>query len=174
MAKSFSGDVGAFLPTTSIFDPGLVRSLNVNSEEFKEVLVQLMQAVNNIALVTNIKDTGYYYQQQFVNGQVYFPNPAFNSTTAQSPVGRQVTRMVINFGPLPNAAEKSVAHGVTFNSSISGTRVYGCATNPGVRLVSIANNDINVQVTPTDIVLTTESDYSDCTICYMVLEYLTS
>ncbi len=51
MAKAFSSDIGAFLPTTTIFDEAQVRQLDIQSDEFKEFLVTLLQTLNNIALV---------------------------------------------------------------------------------------------------------------------------
>lgn len=181
MAKAFSGDVGAFLPTTGIFSESQVRDINVNSTEFKEFLVNLLQTVNNIALVTNIKETGYFYPQEFVNGGVYFPNPALTSSTAQAPIGRQVVRMVVNFGTLPNAGTTSVAHGISnFADPSSCTRIYGAATTPGTSWIPIPfssptlNENIKITVDATNVNITTAIDYSAYTKCYVVVEYITS
>ena len=103
---------GAFVPLTDIFDSQHIYELEVGSPEFKEFLVRLRQSMNDIAMVLNIKDTGYYVDQEFVNGQAFFPNPALTSTTSQTPVLRQVFRKVINFGTLPNTGTTTVAHGI--------------------------------------------------------------
>src|SRR5678815_1473821 len=117
---------GAFLPTTDVYDTQAIYELDIKSEDFKEFLVRLRQSTNNIALVVNIKDSGYYVLTEFVNGQAFFPNPLLSSTTQQAPVFRQVFRKVINFGALPNAGTKSVAHGIDINSTFTFTRIYAC------------------------------------------------
>lgn len=171
MARSFSGDPGAYLPTTSIFDTSNVRNIDVNSNEFKNFLVDLLQTVNNIALVVNVKESGYFYltqdNQPFTTGAVYFPASGSN-------VGRNVSRKVINFGALPNSGTTSVAHGITFDSQLIATRIYGAATNPGNGFVPVPNVEIKVTVDTTNINIITTANYSAYTVCYMIIEYLTS
>ena len=61
---------GAFVPLTDIFDSQAIQELDVNSDEFKEFLVRLRQSMNNIAMVLNIKDSGY----QFYTYSICSPN----------------------------------------------------------------------------------------------------
>ena len=176
MAKAFSSDIGAFLPTTTIFDESQVRGLDIKSDEFKEFLVNLLQTVNNISLITNIKESAYYYQgTQFVTGGVYFPNPSLNSSTAQAPIGRQVVRDTVFWDKaFPNVGSDTLAHGITFDSQLLGVRVYGCATNPGVGFAPIPNEDIRCRISTTNIEITTTSNYSAYTKGLFVIEYITS
>ena len=171
---------GAFVPLTDIFDSQAIQELDVNSDEFKEFLVHLRQRTNNIAMVLNIKDSGYYPRTEFVNGQVYFPNPALDSTTSQSPVFRQVFRKVINFGALPNTGSTSVAHGLTITSGFTFTRIYGTATDPSTNFIPIpyahptAANNISLDVDTTNAIITTGSDRTGYTTTYVVIEYIKS
>src|SRR5271157_1512774 len=93
---------GVYLPTTFIWDVSQLQRVDVNSKEFKELLIRMYQNLTNMATAINLKDTGYYYQGEFVNGQLYFPNPALSSSTTPPATYRQVFRLVINFGALPN------------------------------------------------------------------------
>ena len=174
---------GAFVSTTNIWDLPRLQDVDINSPEFKDLLVRLYQNINNIALVLNIKDSGYYDLQEFINGQLYFPNPALSSTTPQSPNYRQVFRTVVNFGPLPNSTTASVAHNIqistTLPTNFSFTRIYATATNPNQTSFlpipyasNTANANIELSVTNTDVVITTAMDYSMYTTVYCVLEYL--
>jgi len=52
--------VGSFVPTTNVWDPSEIYSVDVTSPRFKELLVRLYQNVNLIAVVLNTKDSGYY------------------------------------------------------------------------------------------------------------------
>src|ERR1700676_4672214 len=102
MATVINTQRGAFVPTTNIWDVTEIYSVNVNSDEFKELLVRLYQKLYKMSILFNLKDTGYYPTQEFVNSQLFFPNPSLNSSTMATSVYRQVFRMTINFGPLPD------------------------------------------------------------------------
>jgi hypothetical protein len=164
---------GAFLPTTFVWDVGSLYDLNVNSREFKELLVRLHEFVNLIALNVNVKDTGLYVLDEFVNGQTFFPNP---QTSSQQP--RQVYRSVYYCGPLPNATTKSIPHGLTINKGTTFTRIYGSASDTTalsylpIPYVDLSGNDIQLDVDSTNINITTGIDYSSYDIVYIVLEYL--
>jgi len=158
---------GAFIPTTDI----------VNITDF----VDLRAALNNMALMINIKDTGIYTQTEFVNGQVWFPNPAYTSQTAKKPIERQVYRTVVNFGTLPNTGTTNVAHGITFPNpnTVSFTRIYGAATDqaggsylPLPYASTVLANNIELSVDNTNVSITTGADQTAYTICYVVLEYI--
>lgn len=177
--ESNNANFGAFISTTNVWDTSQLYSVDIKSPEFKELLVRLYQNVNNISTILNLKDTGYYDVQEFVNGQLFFPNPALSSSTAQTPSYRQVYRLVVDFGALPNATTKSVAHGLTIGSGYSFTRIYGCATNPSTEFIplpyssSTANNNIELNVDTTNVNVTTSIDYSAYTKTYIILEYIT-
>ena len=96
------------VPTTNIWDVSQVYSTNFDSpDQIQELFVRLYQNLNNISLSLNARDAGYYDTMEFLNSQVFFPNPALNSSTATTPSYRSVFRKVINFGILPNAAGQS-------------------------------------------------------------------
>lgn len=182
-----AGSFGSFGPTTNVWDVTELQDIDVKSPEFKELLVRLYQNINLMALVLQVADKGIYDTQEFVNGQLWYPNPAYNSTTASSAQYRQVFRTVINMNAtepnLPNNGTISLPHGIPWNADMSWTRVYGVATNPtaasnakdGIPLpyVSVtAGQSIELYTTDTNVVITTQADYTAYTICYVVLEYL--
>lgn len=183
---SFSDQVnpGSFIPTTSIFEIQRLREADPKSDEFKELLVKLYETVNNIALVLNTKDSAYYPLTEFVNGQIFFPNPALSSLTGQTPVDRQVFRKVINFGSLPNTATKSVAHGLGTGGTISSsaftfTRIYGCASDTtGFSYIPIPYasptlaNNISIDIDSTNVNITTGSNRTNYDTTYVIVELL--
>lgn len=170
---------GVFVPTTYVWDVARLYEVEVTSPEFKELLVRLYQNINSISLALNIKDTGVYNVIEVVNGQVFFPNPALNSSTAQSPNFRQVYRTVVDFGALPNAATKSVAHGIRITPTTTFTRIYGTASNStGETYIPLpyasptAANSIEISVDSTNVNITTAISYSAYMSCYAILEYI--
>ncbi len=171
---------GAFIPLTDIFDAQHIYGLEVGSPEFKEFLVRLRQSINDIAMVLNIKDTGYYVDQEFVNGQAFFPNPALTSLTPQVPELRQVFRKVINFGTLPNTGTTNVAHGIDIVAAVAFTftRIYGAATDPNTAFIPLPYasptdaDNIELSVDATNVIITTGSDRTGFTTTYVVLEYI--
>lgn len=173
-------NAGSFLATTSVFDPSAIYSVEINSDEFKEFLFLLASAVNNISLSMNTRDAGYYSLSEFLNGQIFFPNPTLVSTSNQQPVWRQVYREVVNFGTLPNAGTKSVVHNIpNINAAFSFTRIYGAASDPvGFNYIPLPYasptlvNNIELSVDATNVNITTGSNRSNFTITYVILEYI--
>jgi len=176
MAGSFPDSVnpGLFLPTTPMFDVGDLD----NQENLKQLVVQLTQAVNNMANAVNLKDSGLYYQQQFINGQTFFPNPALSATTAQAPQARQVYRQTYLIGPLPNTATLNTPHNIPITNIFTFTRIYGVANSAAFGLyapipfVAPNGNYVTLALSPTNIVITTNFDATGFDINYVVLEWL--
>lgn len=172
---------GAFGPTTNVWDVSQVYSTDVQSPEFKELIVRLYQNLNLMWLLLNIKDSGYYNTQEFVNGQLLFPNPALSSSSNTTPTFRQIFRQVIDFGAL-GIASKSLPHNITVTSATTFTRIYGAASNttlqtylpiPYADTTAIANN-IQLDVTATMVTITNGIDRSAFNQTYVVLEYVQS
>lgn len=174
-------EFGAFLPTTDVFDRSTIEAIDIKSPLFKDFLVRLYQTTNNIANITNIKDSGYYVETEFVNGQLWFENKTLSSITSQSPEYRQVFRRVIDFGALPNASAKSVAHGIGPTTAFTFTRIYGTASDTtGLTYLPIpyasqaaATSSIELSVDATNVIIDTGAvDRTAYDTCYVVLEYI--
>jgi len=170
-------DEGLFVPTTNIWDTNEIYSIDVTSDAFKELLVRLYQNLNYISLALNLKDSGYYNLNEFMNSQLFFPSSLSSDST--EPQFRQVYRLVINFGALPNAATKSVAHNLTIGSTWSFTRIYGASTKndrsdfiPLPYASGTLNKNIELDITATNVVITTSINYSAYTTTYVIIEYL--
>jgi len=126
----------------------------------------------------NRKEFAQYSTTQIVNAQTWF-------TPGNANQERYVYRKVIDFGSLPNAATKSIAHGITTNQNTVFTRIYATATDPGATTITSAipipyvdpsaiANCIQIDIDATNINITTAIDYTTYTNCYVVLEYIIS
>lgn len=171
---------GSFVPTTNVWDVQQLYDVDVNSFAFKELLVRLYQNVNQIATTLNTKVSGYYDLNPFVNGKLYFPNPANNSGTQTFASYRQSYIKIINFGQLPNAGTKSVAHEIPVNSATTFTDIYGTANDttgfnyyplPFSDTAAVANN-ITITVDATNVNVTTGINRTNFDTCYIVIEFL--
>lgn len=171
---------GLFIPSTYILDVARLHEIDVKSPEFKELLVRLYQTVNSIAIATNLKDTGYHLTTEFVTSQLLFDvNNDLNNL-------RPIYRTVVNFGALPAAGTKSVAHNipdimVAGTTTFSFTKIYGAATNPTTVTfiplpfvsASAVTNQLQIAVDSTNVNITTGGiDYSAYTKSYIILEYV--
>ncbi len=116
-------NTGLFLPTTSVWDADKLSEANVNSKEFKDILVRLYQTTNSIALALNLKVSGYFVTTEFVNGKLYF---SINPQRADD--FRQGYSKTINIGAL-GAGVTSVNHGLDITSTWSFMHIYGTANN---------------------------------------------
>ena len=138
--------------------------------------IRLSQYLNDLALSINSKDSGVYDTLETITGQKYLP--VFSTAPASNATYRDVFRVIVNFGSLPNTGTKSVAHGLTIGSTWTVTRLYGAATNPSNSFIplpyaspTLANN-IELNVDGTNVNVITGSDRTAYTASYVVLEYM--
>lgn len=170
---------GQFIGTTQVYDLG---KSSVNAEDFT---THLRNNFNNIVMALNIKDSGYYSQDEFVNGQLFYPNYSRVDSASSAPATfRQVFRKVIDTGTLPNAGTSTTAHGITTlpaagNTTFIATRIYGCATDPVNRLFiplpyssPTLNQNISVYWDNTKVYITTGINMTAYTVSQVVLEFL--
>lgn len=164
---------GIFIPTTRVYNSSQVKTIGV-----EPLLVYLAQDINAMSNVINLKTSGYYAQEEYLDGNQWFPDTA--TIQSQNRVYRSEFRAVVDFGALPNATSKSVAHGLdTTNWTI--TNIYGAATDPSAPSfipIPFASPTLNLNISlsadNTNVVITTGVDRTAYTGCYVVLEYLKS
>ncbi len=140
-------------------------------DEPSELSERLYDVYQNIANAVNSKIGGLYVPQEKITSGQYF-----DSTNVQ--VLKNVYRMVVDFGALPAAVPKSVAHGITVTSSFRLTNMYAAATDP-INLIAIPipfasptlNLNISLSMDSTFVTITVGSDYSTYTACTVVIEY---
>lgn len=150
---------GSFVPTTNIWDVSRLYEIDINSDEFKELLVRLYQNINNIAVVLNTKSTGYYINQQFVSSKLFF-NPAANPNDPSQLRPGYIT--TINTGAL-GAGITAVNHNIVVTNTFKWMFIYGAATNTGTLVgyplpfAGATGNNIEVTVTATQVVINNNS-----------------
>lgn len=176
-----SSQYGAFVPTNFVWEMQQIQALEGIDPQFKEILVRLYQNIGNISLVLNVKDTGYYPLQEFVNGQLYFPNPNNTSQTAAAPLERQVLRTTLNVGALPNTGTITIPHNITCTTATTFTQIYAAASDTtGKNYIPIPYasptlaNNIEIRADGTNVYITTGSNRTNFNVCYVVLEYMQS
>jgi hypothetical protein len=152
-------NTGSFVTTTNVWDVAQIYSVDINSPEFKELLVRLYQNINNISLVLNTKATGYYINQQFVSGKLFFnPNANPNDSTQLRPG----FIMTVNTGAL-GAGVTAVNHNIPVTDTYHWMFIYGAATNTSTLVgyplpyADAAGNNIQVSVTSTQVVINNNS-----------------
>lgn len=152
-------NTGSYVPTTSVWDVGQLYEVEVSSPEFKELLVRLYQNVNNIALVLNTKVTGYYIEQEFVSGKLFYNPAADPNDPLQLRPGFIKT---INTGAL-GAGVTAVNHGIVVTATFQWMFISGAATNTGTLIgyplpfAGAAGNNIEVSVTATQVLINNNS-----------------
>lgn len=172
MSTSLNGNPNNFIPESYIFP----------EDNFEEYDVKLREYLNNIAAAVNTKDSGLYDSEEVVTGQQFLPT--FSTTTAGNLNYRNVFRKVIDFGALPNATTKNVAHGISTTQDFSIVRLYATATDPGastlqaaipIPYVNVAAPADGVQLAmgATNVAITTTTaNYTIYTRCFVVVEYI--
>ena len=168
----------ALIPTTEIYQ---IEELEAN-ESIKTFLTNLTHNVNNIALIMNMKDTGYYVTNEIANSQSYFNASGNTLVTGTEP--RPVYRKVVWWNqPLPNTGSVAIPHGIQgigAPTTFRFTRIYGCATDPNAPIFFpipfaspvLLGNSISLFADAANVTITTGIDRSNFTSAFIVLEYV--
>lgn len=165
MSSSFTGNPNNLVPISYVIP---------DDPEQKDI--KLRQYFNQIASALNTKDSGIYDAVETITGQSFLP--LFSNQTQANVTYRTVFRKVIDFGALPAAGTKSVAHGIAIGSTYSATKIYGAATVPSTSLIplpfaspTLANNiELNLDATNVNVIVGTNR--SAYTRCFVVVEYI--
>jgi len=164
---------GYFIPVSYVIDETNLEGKDFGSVEFKQFVINLKYAIENMASAVNTKDTSYYNTTEFLTNQTFF--------SGATPNVRAAFRKVVDFGTLPNAGTKTVAHGIAFDANYRLTKVYGAASDP-VAFLYIPLPYVNVSGTivagftelsldATNIIITTTGNGTNFTTCYVIIEY---
>ena len=165
-------NTGAYVQQTPVFDVSRLYEVEVGSPEFKELIVRLAQQTNNISLVLNDKQSGYYILEEFVNGNKYF-----NTTSSNQLLLRPEFQKTFNIGAL-GAGVTTVPHNLTITATWQLTDIQAAASD------NIGNNyfpipfasaggatNIEIRVNLVNIVITNNSGIN-FTSCIVTLKYL--
>jgi len=142
------------------------------SSDYSQFIIQITKYYRDIARKVNDKERAFYpLELEILNSQKFF-------TTGDPQKYRTVFRKVINTGVLPNAGIKNIAHNIiTPTSSWLFVNIYGFARNPTTpRWIPMPNGgptyQVQLDVTATNVNITTTANLTAFTDSYVVLEYL--
>lgn len=169
MAQTFEQQIntGLFLPESIVFDVNRLHEVDVNSDEFKDLLVILYQNINSVMIALNKKDTGYHLTQEFVTGSLYF-----NPSSTDPLLLRPVFRKTIDMGAL-TAGANTIAHGLMIGTTWKFVHIYGAANDSGgsnyypLPFASAAGStNIELRVDSTNVIVTNNSGltFDSCTV----------
>ena len=170
---------GTYIGTTQNWNIQDITNINSIDPELKEVLINLYRNLNTMALAINYKQSGMFLAQEVVtSGLLYFD--ASNKNVGESQTVRNIFRTTINFGVLPNAGTKSIAHDIEVTSGYQLVALYGGATNTArtsfiplpFSSPTALNENIRVEADATDIIITTSIGYSDYIESTIIIEYV--
>lgn len=149
-------------------------------EKWEDARPMLVEILRRLTSSSNAKEIGSFLNMQLLTGRQFIPGTNINPNLQPNEY-RDVFRMVIDFGALPNAGTKSVAHNITAVPDFSVftlVNLYLSATDAiaftsfSLQYWSVAPGDIVLSLTSTNIVVTTASDYSNFTRSFCVIEYM--
>lgn len=183
---------GQYVQQTPLFDVTQFQQIEINSENFKMLMVQLARQTNEISLALNNKPTGQYLTSIYRSGNNWFQPPLAGNYPNNQQNLRPEYQLVVEFGALPNTATKQVAHNIPIDALTSGgvntyrfVEIKGCANKPdtagiGLRYIPLPYssatlvNNIEVYVDNTYVTVVTAADYSAFTSTTFVLRFLQS
>ncbi len=177
-------DPGLLVQTTDAFDFN-TQIADVNSPEFRVFVNRLNNRINDIATALNLKDSGKYPLTEFVDSKTWFPNPALNFTSSQTPTDRGETRKVFYNIALTNPLTQ-IPHGINplpASADTPGFSFVDCwgmlndTTNRFYLPIPYVNVSgtfpaVEIYVDAVNINITIGGAMAGFTVNYIVLEYL--
>lgn len=141
---------GMFVPTSIIYDAQRIKEVDINSSDFKQLLVRLYQSINIISLAINAREVGTYALEEFVIGNLYY-NPVAADTSALRPI----FRTTYNTGALGIGPNAGIPHGLPITATWQPVHIYGVAYDTANQVAwPMPNSDITVWTDATNIVIT--------------------
>lgn len=163
-------DSSTLIPISNVLDAEALRDLDPKSNEFKLFMVSLAENVNSLLLAVNSKDVGIYNNEETLTGQNYFDDDRNEN--------RPIYRKVIDFGALPDTANKQVKHGLDTTWEYKFTRIYGVSSDSANKIylpipyaTATAIDIIELYVDNTYVNITTGKNRASFDTTYVVLEY---
>ena len=175
----FLQDPASFIATTNIWDVSEVYQVEGISPELRELLVRMYQNLNLMATVVDTKESGFYVQNEFVNGNIFFPSPLSSSQTAATPTMRQECMGLVYYASgLPNAGTATIPHNLPIAVGTTFTQIYATSTNASldgipIPYASASGDNIELSVDSTNVYITTNSaSWVGYTTTYIIIKYL--
>lgn len=142
-------------------------------EDSRPFIVEQLKRISN---AVNVREIGFFIDEEVLSGKAFIPTANLTGTSQQF---RQVLRKVIDFGPLPDNATKSVPHEIMYDANFTLIQLWASATNP-VALQSVpipyvsqnANNEIQIFLDATNVNIVTANIWSAYTRCFVIIEYM--
>lgn len=137
--------------------------------EFSQFLLKMSDYAREFAPAINQREICAYVANEIITGSTLFSD-------LESQNVRPVFRKVVQFGALPNTTSKSVPHEIDVMNTYQFIKILVIGNNPSATGTTpyatvLANKDSRVDITLSNIVITTTADYSAFTVCSVILEY---
>ena len=135
-----------------------------------DYLIRAAEAINTreIAVYQDANVSGGSNISETPNAQQWYTDGDANKF-------RYGSRTVVKMGALLNTAAKSVAHGIAVTSNTVFTHIWGVANDPGTLSYPLPNSGaaaVSVAVDGTNVIVTTTTDLTAFTDCFVVLEWV--
>lgn len=147
--------------------------------DWKDARPFLVEVLKKISNAVNIREIGWHLDEELLSGKAFIPSatPPGNETPQQF---RQMLRMVVDTGTLPNNGTISIPHNITVDYNFTLINMFGGATDP-INLISLPlpfvdspvfNFPIEVYMDATNVNIITSSDRTTFTRSFIIIEYI--
>lgn len=164
---------GLFIPTTEIIGTQLAVEAAKDNVLMQQILIRIIETINKQNIAINLKETGFFITDEIATGEIFF-----GATPGSR---RQVFKKTIIFGALPavGGVPKTVPHGLTPTANWSWIEVQAAATDPvglfGLQIPYASASgidDIEISVDNTNVIITTATNRSAFSRCFVTLKYI--
>lgn len=152
---------------------------DVAPKTWEEAMPFVVEQLKKLANAVNAREIGFFLDQELLSGKAFIPgiNNVVDGGTSQT--FRSILRKVIDFGALPAAGTKSVAHGIVFDANFTLIQIWASATDPAALValpIPFASptlvNSISLTMDATNVNIAVGVNRSSFTRCFVIIEYI--
>lgn len=149
-------------------------------DKWEDARAFVVEQLKRLANGVNIREIGWFLDQELLSGKAFIPGSNDQTDGGTSQQYRSVLRKVIDFGSLPNSTTKSEPHEIFVDANFSLVFMGAYATDPsGFTALPIPYADpntlanaIELNMDDTNVNITTGSNRSNYTRCFITIEYI--
>lgn len=133
-------------------------------DEWEEARPALVEQLKKISNAVNIREIGWYLDEELLSGKAFFP-----SAISNPPQFRSIFRKVIDCSPIVIGVNPPFPHGIDIDSNFSLIDLWCSATNSVALTGTIFCNQDTINYDATNINITSAAAYNRA---YAVIEYI--
>lgn len=127
-------------------------------EKLEELRPFLVEQLKRIALAVNIREIGWFLDQELLSGKAFIPGAESQDDLSTSQVFRTILRIVVVFPGLTPGVN-TMPHNIVNDANYEQIALWACATNSTTLTSTVFGNSDTIRVVGPNVIITSDGTY---------------